>query len=236
MRPVSSLCLAGLALAVTGCLNGPVTAPAGSSISVSPTEMNITGSSTFCFADNDGILLSFDAFVVDSLGNALPNVQVEVFSLLPGGVYILPTTAIRTVDYPTAPADFEAQKADVCTDENGQYNPDGASWCAWYYDRTTGTFYDFGGSYSDASGQSDTASYRFAPAYLLSKTDRVGRLRVYYFIDAMPFKADGESADTATIAAGGAACAGVGGDFGNTGLYATIGVDIAEVSLTGSGT
>ncbi len=233
MRPVSSLCLAGLALAVTGCLNGPVTAPAGSSISVSPTEMNITGSSTFCFADNDGILLSFDAFVVDSLGNALPNVQVEVFSLLPGGVYILPTTAIRTVDYPTAPADFEAQKADVCTDENGQYNPDGASWCAWYYDRTTGTFYDFGGSYSDASGQSDTASYRFAPDYLLSKTDRAGRLRVYYFIDAMPFISDGEATDTAT--SGTTGCGGVGGEFGNTSVYATIGVDFAEVSLQGNG-
>jgi hypothetical protein len=221
--------LLGLAapLALASCMNSPVDAPFGSSISVSPATLVVGNGQTIWYEDNVGLIEFIDVTVVSDESMPLENIRVEIKG--PNfGVFLIPPQAIEAVDYPFAPEDFKEQRAEACYDEAGEFD-NSEDWCAWYYDNLTGSYYDLGQSYTE--GEGDDADYSYRPNYYVGKTDSRGRMRVWYFLDAMPTAMrDGESS---TDTAGNSVT--TDGEIDISGehtLYLTIGVDATTFVVT----
>ena len=105
----------------------------------------------------------------------MENTEVEVVG--PSfGVFIIPTEAIKLVDFPTAPDGWQELRDEICVDANGNFD-NTVEWCAWYYDIETNLYYEFGSNYADAGG--------YRPNYYKGITNVDGVLRVYLFIDAL---------------------------------------------------
>lgn len=222
--------LAGALLApfaTTGCMNAAVDAPFGSQVSVSPSSLVVGEGEMVYYEDNYGVIDFIDITVVNDEALPLENVKVEV-SGPSFGVYLIPQQAIEAVDYPLAPEDFKEQRAEVCFDDNGEFD-NTEDWCAWYYDSLSGSYYDLGVSYTQ--GEGEDSDYSFRPNYHVGKTDRRGRMRVWYFLDAMPV--DIEGTDGSTDTAGNLTSS--GGELAISGehtLYITIGVDATTFVFT----
>jgi hypothetical protein len=216
-----------MSLAVTGCSSAAIDAPFGSSVSVSPSTLLVGNGQTIWFEDNVGLIEFADVTVVNDEALPLENVKVEVKG--PSfGMFLIPQQAIEAVDYPLAPEDFKEQRQDTCYDENGDFD-NTEDWCAWYYDSLTGSYYDLGESYTEGDGDND--GYSFRPNYSVGKTDSRGRMRIWYFLDAMPVALDGE--ETVTDTAGNSTT--TGGEVSISGehtLYITIGVDATTFVVT----
>lgn len=214
-------------LALSGCMNSPVEAPFGSTISVSPSTLVVGNGQTIWYEDNVGIIEFVDVTVVNDEAMPLENIKVEVKG--PNfGLFFIPPQAIEAVDYPLAPEDFKDQRSEACYDEAGEFD-NTEDWCAWYYDNLTGSYYDLGQSYAEGEGEDD--DYSFRPNYFVGKTGSRGRLRVWYFLDAMPVAMGGEESFTDTA----------GNMFSSDGeieisgehtLYMTIGVDATTFVVT----
>lgn len=173
MRFVSLLPLLG----ALGCVNGPIDAPYGSTVSV-PEGLIVGWNEAYNGVDDDvGAVTFFDVMVLDPDGYPLEGVLIEVNSNY-GGLYLIPAEAIRTVDAPTAPEDLAAS----CEDEDGNYTGEDDA-CAWTYDTVTGTYFEFGAGYADAGG--------YSPTYMRDVSDDRGLLRVYGYLDAMPVDDEG---------------------------------------------
>jgi hypothetical protein len=214
-------------LALSGCMNSSIDAPFGSTVSVSPATLVVGNGQTVWYEDNIGLIQFIDVTVVNEDAMPLENVKVEVSG--PNfGLFLIPQQAIEAVDYPLAPEDFKDQRADVCYDENGEFD-NTEDWCAWYYDSLSGSYFDLGQSYTQGEGDDD--DYSFRPNYFVGKTDNRGRMRLWYFLDAMPVEEEG--ADTVTDTAGNTTT--TGGELGVSGehtLYITIGVDATTFVVT----
>lgn len=231
LNTLSRLLVPALAvpLALSGCSNSPIEAPFGSTISVSPATLIVGNGQTIWYEDNIGIIQFVDVTVVNDEAMPLENIKVEV-SGPSFGLFMIPQQAIEAVDYPLAPEDFKNQRSDVCYDENGEFD-NTEDWCAWYYDSLSGSFYDLGQSYTEGDG--DDSDYSFRPNYYVGKTDNRGRMRVWYFLDAMPVEYEGEN--TTTDTAGNTTA--TGGELAVSGehnLYITIGVDATTFIVTSS--
>lgn len=226
MRPAALLTpLAAASLALTtGCMSGPLDAPFGSQVSVSPATLAVGNGQAIWEEDNIGLIEFADVMVVNEDNAPLENIKVEIKGPT-FGVYIIPQQAVRAVDYPSAPEDFKTQREDACYDEFGNFD-NTEDWCAWYLDSVTGNYYDLGNSY--APGDGDDSDYAFRPNYYTGATDGQGRLRFYYFVDAMPVEATIERDDSGNT---------VISDVSITGeqaLYITIGVNSTVLTVTGA--
>ena len=215
-------------LAVTGCMNSSVDAPFGSQVSVSPASLTVGEGEMVYYEDNFGIIDFVDITVVSRDALPLENVKVEV-SGPSFGVYLIPQQAIEAVDYPIAPEDFKQQRADICFDENGQFD-NTEDWCAWYYDTLSGSYYDLGSSYTQGEGEDD--DYSFRPNYHIGKTDRRGRMRLWYFLDAMPVEFDASEGSPMDTAGNTTSSEGSVAISGEHTLYITIGVDATTFVFT----
>lgn len=176
MRALSISCLALLA----GCMSAPLQAPYGSTVSWDETTAEFA-EGDYCEdtePDYTGTLRMYDVFVVDDDDVPLGNIAVEIQVEGPGGIYVLPQEAIKTVDLPAADADVQSA-ADIrsaCVDDNGNFDNTN-EWCAWYWDEENEQFYQFGDDYADAGG--------YAPTYFTDVTDQRGLMRVYVFYDCI---------------------------------------------------
>ncbi len=130
-----------------------------------------------------GMVTFADFAVYDERQDYMPleNILIEVTSSY-GGVYLVPMDAVVSVDYPSAPEDWQQNFDEYCYDENGNFDPTTNEWCAWYADTVTGEFWMISSEYADVNG--------YAPNYLQSYTDGWGRLRVFVYIDALPSSGD----------------------------------------------
>ena len=154
-------------------MNSPIQAPPGATITLNPTSIEVQGS-VFNQEDNVGLVQFVDiAIELDSM--PMENTEVEVVG--PSfGVFIIPTEAIKLVDFPTAPDGWQELRDEICVDANGNFD-NTVEWCAWYYDIETNLYYEFGSNYADAGG--------YKPNYYKGITNVDGVLRVYLFIDAL---------------------------------------------------
>lgn len=216
-------------LALSACSTASIDAPFGSTISVSPSTLVVGNGQTIWYEDNVGLIEFVDVTVVSDEAMPLENIKVEVKG--PNfGLFLVPQQAIEAVDYPIAPEDFKDQRSDICFDENGEFD-NTEDWCAWYYDSLTGSYYDLGQSYTE--GEGDDSDYSFRPNYFVGKTDNRGRMRLWYFLDAMPVESsDGDTTtDTAGNTTSTSATLQVSGEHT---LYITIGVDATTFTVTSS--
>ena len=196
-----------------GCVNGPIKAPPGATISVNPNQIEVAGS-VFNAEDNVGIVRFADIVVQDG-GAPLESIEVEVVG--PNfGVFIIPTEAVKLVDFPTAPEDWVTLRDEVCVDEYGNFD-NTVEWCAWYYDIETNLYYEFGSNYADAGG--------YKPNYYKGVTDVDGVLRIYLFIDALV----GESTGDTGSSGGGA------NSLTNSSIFMTTRFESAELTISASG-
>ncbi len=174
-----------LALAGVACNGGPYRAVEGDTVSVTPSDITFLISSAFDEEDNVGQVDILDITVYDSEGIPKPSTEVEV-QAPSWGLYVIPDGAVRLVDYPYAPDDWQTARDDVCKDDSGAFD-NTEEWCAWYYDTLSGQYYQFGSEYADA----DTSDYDgYKPDYLIGETDSYGQLRIYSFLDAVAIDRD----------------------------------------------
>jgi hypothetical protein len=226
LAPLLTLAPAAAALAQTsGCMSGPLDAPFGSQVSVSPGTLTVGSGQAVWEEDNIGLIEFADIMVVDSDGIPMQNIKVDVKGPT-FGVYIIPREAIRAVDYPSAPEEFKDLREAECFDESGNFD-NSEDWCSWYLDSVTGNYYDLGNSY--AQGDGDDSDYAFRPNFYTGATDGQGRLRIWYFVDAMPVEAV-----TATDTAGNTVLQDVKVSGEQT-LYISIGVNSTTLTISGEG-
>ncbi len=178
MRP--SHLARGLAVAAlgVGCMKEPLYAPVGSTVAVNPSTLDIAASPVFLQEDNVGAYFMVDAQVLDPDGVPLENTQVEVQGPS-AGIFVMPQSAVKFVDFPEAPEDVAAAQKEDCYTEDGVRDASENEWCAWYYDEERGEFYQFSDEYADAGG--------YQPNYALLPTDGMGIARFFMFVDQMPY-------------------------------------------------
>lgn len=202
--------LAILPLTLFAC-TGPYQAPYGAVI-LEVEEFSLVPTSAHISQDGVGTLLFGDLVVYDEV-NEVPLNDIEV-EILTGwsGVYVLPESAIKLVQYPERPSDVEdgtATTAEYCDiDEDGYIDPSAPDWCSWWWDIESSAFYEFGGDYA-------MTSQNFQPTYMIGATDNRGILRFYLYVDSMPNEGDGESVI-----------------FSSSSCWISIGVDTLLVEIT----
>ncbi len=192
--------LAGLS---AGCMKDPLSAPVNSVISVNPVSVELATSSAFELEDNVGIYLIVDAMVMgpSDYDDPLPLENIAVEATTSGfGILVLPFSAVQTLDVPGAPADPTTAYADECFDEEGNFAPDQAEWCAYFYDSEKGSFFQLANSYASAGG--------YTPNFASVPTDGRGIARFWLFIDQMPYDFSNENPEQ-----------------GDAAVYFSIGVD-----------
>lgn len=216
-----------------GCSRGPFNAPPGSRVSLTPSERLVVLGSFYCTSDLQGVMGRVDAQVVNSNGDALDNIYVEIFA--EPGIYVLPPEALKLVEYPEAPADYEQQYASVCDNGSGGIQAGAPDWCVWYYDAVAGDFYDFNGEYADAYGTTDSGvPYVFRPDYYKAVTNSAGLASFWYFVDQLPASSSSEeegSGDTSSSSS--SECD--SSLLGNSTMLITIGVDSSSFDIRAGG-
>jgi len=198
-----------LPLALFACSPGPWSAP-GTAVLSDLEDFQIVPSSAHENQDGIGTLIFGDIMVYDEMSEmALNNIEVEILTAW-SGVYVLPESAIKLVQYPEAPADVmngDATTADYCDIDpvDGYIDGDAPDWCSWWWDTDTAAFYEFGGDYAMS-----TETYQ--PTYMIGSTDSRGILRFYLYVDSMPHDAEGV-------------------DFAGASIWISIGVDALSVAI-----
>ncbi|MCB9792613.1 MAG: hypothetical protein H6741_07770 [Alphaproteobacteria bacterium] len=199
---ISSMLLAGACIPSTG-----VEAPLFSELTV-PGDLIISPSIGYLSA-GDGLatVAPMDFLVTNSfnLDQPMPDIQVEVISGF-SGIYLFPSSAVSVVDRPASP--------DVSCSES--WDP---ALCPWQ-DPATATYYNLANDY----GAGDEDAYR--PDYVIAPTNEHGILRVWAFIDQMPYNIDASALDS-------------GGNvtpdsinWADAGITATLGHDAGTVTLS----
>jgi len=184
-----------LLLGLIGCSGGPFPAPA-TAVLGDFEDLTLVPSSAHVSQDGIGSLLIADALVTDEKsGEPLNNIEVEVLTGW-SGIYVIPETAVKLVDYPEAPADVDpddpASVAAYCDrdPEDGMIDADAEDWCSWYWDAGTGAYYEFGGDYAMTPDN-------YQPTYMIGGTDVRGICRFYLYVDSLPY--DGEAFTSASV-------------------------------------
>ena len=189
---------AALATMISGCIGGTYPAPAGSSLSL-PEDVAISWSDEYNEEhDQIGMFIMSDLTVLGPDGRALDSVEVEVMSNW-GGVYLLPVTAVKTVDYPSTGSGVETYEQFIAScdaDEDGVIDAEAEDWCSWYWDSYSDQFFEFASDYADVD--------EFGPNYHLGATDHRGLLRLYIYVDSLP-GSDGSYTDVSISASIGVA-------------------------------
>ncbi len=203
-----------LPLFLSACANGYYPAPAWAAMSEIE-DITIAPSTSLVSQDGLGVLILGDILVYDTnTEQPLAGVEVEM-STMWSGLYVLPETAIKLVDYPEAPEDVQSAEdvaayCDVWPDGgDDQIDADAPDWCSWWWDTETGQFYQFGGDYAMTPD-----NYR--PTYMISGTDNRGLMRFYLYVDSLPYTA---TEDETT------------GSFSSAGVMASIGVENMTFSV-----
>lgn len=197
-----------LPFALIACSDGPWPAPATAVIG-DLEDFEIVASSAHISQDAVGTLVFGDLLVYDEVSEMpLNNIEVEFLALW-SGVYMLPESAIKLVQYPQPPDDVIAGTAsvdDYC-DINGDsfIDSDAPDWCSWWWDTESAAFYEFGGDYA-------MSTENFQPTYMISSTDSRGICRFYMYVDSLPYSEES-------------------GEFSNAGIWISIGVDVQNVGL-----
>ncbi len=192
---------------LTAC-TGPWPAPATAVIS-DLEDFTLTPTSAHTSQDGIGTLVFGDVFIYDEVSEMpLNDIEVELLSGW-SGIYVLPESAIKLVQYPNPPsdvADGTASVSDYC-DVNGDgfIDGDAPDWCSWWWDTESAAFYEFGGDYA-------MTPENYQPTYMIGSTDSRGVMRFYLYIDSMPYDAEGET-------------------FSGTSLWISIGVDQLTVEI-----
>jgi hypothetical protein len=179
-------------------MGGTYPAPAGSSLSM-PEDVGISWSDDYNEEhDQIGMFIMSDLSVLDPAGRVLDSVEVEVLSNW-GGVYLLPITAVKTVDYPSSGAGIDTYEqflAACDSDDDGVIDAEAEDWCSWYWDSSSDQFFELASDYSDVA--------EFGPNYFLGATDNRGLLRIYIYVDSLP-GSDGTYTDVSISASIGVA-------------------------------
>jgi hypothetical protein len=198
-----------LPFVLIACSDGPWPAPSSAVIG-DLEDFEIVAGTAHQSQDGVGTLVFGDVLVYDeSTEMPLNNIEVEFLTNW-SGVYVLPETAIKLVQYPQPPEDVIAGTAsvdDYCDiNEDGAIDSDAPDWCSWWWDTESSSFYEFGGDYA-------MSSENFQPTYMISSTDSRGVCRFYLYIDSLPQDSDG-------------------GSFYGASVWVSIGVDALNVGLT----
>ena len=198
-----------LPFALIACGDGPWPAPSTGVIS-DLEDFEVVPSSAHISQDAVGTLVFGDVQIYDELNERpLNNVEVEFLTNW-SGVYVLPESAIKLVQYPQPPDDVLAGTAsvdDYCDINGDTYiDSDAPDWCSWWWDTESAAFYEFGGDYA-------MSTENFQPTYMIGSTDNRGVCRFYMYIDSLPYDEDG-------------------GAFSNAGVWISIGVDALNVEIT----
>ena len=192
------LTAATIATILSGCMGGSYPAPAGSSLSL-PDDVAISWSDEYNEEhDQIGMFIMSDLAVLGPDGRALDSVNVEVLSNW-GGVYLLPVTAVKTVDYPSSGSGIDTYEQFIAacdSDGDGVIDPQAEDWCSWYWDEYSEQFFELASDYSDVD--------EFGPNYYLGTTDHRGLLRMYIYVDSLP-GTDGSYTDVSISASIGVA-------------------------------
>jgi hypothetical protein len=137
---------------IVGCRipDAGYTAPPGSSISITPSTVEVNGA-YYATHDLVGTILYVDVMVagpVETTGGApLEGVKVEGWSSLNEGVYFQDMSNVTQESSP--PAIPDGASREDCYDEAGNVIIDDEhAWCAWFQDSLTGAYYDFSGTYA----------------------------------------------------------------------------------------
>jgi len=197
-----------LPLALFACSSGPWPAP-GSAVLSDLEDFEIVPSSAHVSQDGIGTLILGDIMVYDEMSEmALNNIEVEILTGW-SGIYVLPESAVKLVQYPQPPADVasgDAVPADYCDIEpaDGEIDSNAPDWCSWWWDTDTAAFFEFGSDYA-------MSPENFQPTYMIGSTNSRGILRFYLYVDSLP-NDDGE-------------------DFTGSGIWISIGVDALNVAI-----
>jgi hypothetical protein len=177
IRYFSTLLVAGT---LTGCLGGTYSAPAGSSLAM-PGDVVVAWSDEYNeIEDQVGMFIFADIGVDGPDGRPLDSIEVEVMSSW-AGVYLLPVTAVKTVDYPSSGAGIETYEQLVAAcdaDGDGIIDASADDWCSWYWDASSGEFYELASDFASVDG--------YGPTYHIGSTDSRGLMRVYIYVDSLP--------------------------------------------------
>jgi hypothetical protein len=193
------------------CNGGPYPAPA-TAVLQEMENVSVTASTAHTAQDGIGTLLFVDAFVYDENTEVpLNDVIVEVLTGW-SGIYVLPQSAIKLVDYPAPPQDVQdgtTSPSEYCdTDpQDGIIDDDAEEWCSWWWDTESAQFYEFGGDYAMTPGN-------YQPNYMIGGTDERGICRIYLYIDSLPYSGEGDQ-----------------GSFSNASFWVSIGVDSTTVDI-----
>ncbi len=189
-RPVMLGALLVAGAAASGCNPDPVECPVGCQILLRPDSVTVGSSPDFWTIDNIGMAMFVDALVQDEDGLPMNNVKVYV-QAAPRGIGVLPRTAVETVNPADLPDNWDSIKNEECLDESGQLVFENEL-CAYYYDQSTGTYYDLSGGVRDGYADTAVPDGGFLPDYLEGVTDDAGILRTWVYIDALPTEQSGE--------------------------------------------
>ena len=190
--------LASLMFMSLGCVQGAIEAPFSARLR-GPDDFTVSWHSDYNeLQDQVGVVLMGDLMVYDNETDLpLESIEVEMTSNF-GGVYLIPAEAVKLVGYPEAtvdPTDTDAIR-DACQDEAGNFKSD-PEWCAWYWDTDTQQYYQIGGQYVATASE-------YAPNYFVGRTNNLGILEFYVYVDALPVMCDVSAAmsyGTAVISA-----------------------------------
>ncbi len=172
---------------LVACSSGPYPAPATAAIQDFE-DYALTASSAHATQDGIGTLLLGDVMIFDEESQMpLNGIEVEIMTAW-SGVYVLPETAIKLVDYPSAPDDVtsaEDVKSYCDIDpEDGYIDASAPDWCSWWWDTESGMYYEFGGDYAATPDN-------YQPTYMIGGTDSRGLMRFYLYIDSLPNDGEG---------------------------------------------
>jgi hypothetical protein len=167
---------------ILGCRipDGGYAAPPGSSISITPSTVEVSGA-YYATHDLVGTILYVDVLVAGPVettgGTPLEGVKVEGWSTLNEGVYFQDMSNVTQETTP--PAIPDGSSREDCYDEAGNVViDDERPWCAWFQDSLTGTYYDLSGTY----GYGD-ASKAFTANKSEQVTDSFGHCRFHIVVD-----------------------------------------------------
>ncbi len=167
---------------LVACPTGPFPAPATAVIE-DMEDYGIVPSSAHLSQDGVGTLLLGDILIFDEVSEMpLNNIEVEILTGW-SGIYVLPETAIKLVDYPSAPDDVTSAEdvksyCDIDPDD-GYIDASAPDWCSWWWDTESGLYYEFGGDYAMTPDN-------YQPTYMIGGTDNRGLCRFYLYIDSLP--------------------------------------------------